>query len=138
MAGANGLANRIPARLTAAEGRQFGLTVGGAFLVLAAIAWWRGRHLPEYTFSGLGAALIAAGLLIPGRLGPVYRAWMGLAHTISKVTTPLFMLIVFFVVIMPVGLLMRIFGRNPVRHLAVNESYWMERSDARGSMTNQF
>jgi hypothetical protein len=138
MAGANGLANRIPARLTAAEGRQFGLTVGGAFLVLAAIAWWRGRHLPEYTFSGLGAALIAAGLLIPGRLGPVYRAWMGLAHTISKVTTPLFMLIVFFVVIMPVGLLMRIFGRNPVRHLAVNESYWMERSDARGNMTNQF
>lgn len=138
MGGTGRLANRIPARLSAKEGRQFGLTVGGAFLVLAAIAAWRGRHVPLYAFGGLGAALIVAGTLIPGQLGPVYRAWMGLAHAMSRVTTPLFMGIVYFIVLMPVGVLMRLFGRNPIRHRPVNDSYWMARTDAHGSMNNQF
>jgi len=138
MGGANGLAKGIPARLTAAEGRRFGLTVGGAFLLLAAVARWRGREVPEYAFGSLAALLIAAGVLLPARLGPVNRAWMGLAHAISKVTTPLFMSIVYFVILMPVGLLMRAMGRNPVRHRPVNQSYWMKRTDAHGTMTNQF
>ena len=40
-------------------------------------------------------------------LGPVERAWMGLAGIISKVTTPIFMSVVYFVVLTPVGLLRR-------------------------------
>jgi len=132
------LANRIPARLTPAEGRKFALTVGIAFLVLAALTWWRHHPIPMYLFAGLGTGLIAAGAVIPGRLGPVYRAWMGLAHAISKVTTPVFMGIVFFLVIAPVGLLMRLFGRNPIRHRAMNQSYWAARTAPRGGMTHQF
>ena len=138
MGGADRLASRIPARLSVTDGRKFGLTVGTAFLVLAAIGWWRGRHVPVYIFSSVGVMLVAAGVLIPTQLGPVFRAWMGLAHGISKVTTPIVMGVIFFVVITPVGLLMRAFGRNPMRHHAVKGSLWMERSDARGSMTNQF
>ena len=131
--------NRVPARLTPAEGRKFGLTVGVAFGVLALISWWRGHQIPVYIFGGLSVALIGAGLVIPGHLGPVNRAWMGLAEAISKVTTPIFMGIVFYIVIAPVGLLMRLFGRNPISHRAVNQSYWMSRSEGtRGNMTNQF
>jgi len=132
------LENRIPARLTPAEGRKFGLTVGIAFGVLAAISWWRGHHIPVYVLGALAATLILAGLVIPGQLGPVNRAWMGLAEAISKVTTPIFMGVVYFVVLLPVGILMRAFGRNPIKHHAVNESYWMGRNEARGGMTNQF
>jgi hypothetical protein len=91
-----------------------------------------------YLFGGLAAALLAAGVVIPGHLGPVFRAWMGLAHAISKVTTPIFMGIVFFVVIMPIGLVMRLLGRNPITHRPVKDSYWAARSDARGSLGNQF
>ncbi len=100
--------------------------------------WWRDRSLPLYVFGGLAIGLIAAGLIIPGQLGPVYRAWMGLARVISKVTTPAFMGIVFFVVIAPVGLLMRLFGRNPIRHRAVNQSYWAPPNQSRGGLKNQF
>ena len=46
--------------------------------------------------------------------------------------------IVYFLVLMPVGLLMRLFGRNPIRHRTMNDSYWFARSEARGDMTNQF
>jgi len=79
-----------------------------------------------------------AGLVIPGQLGPVNRAWMGLAEAISKVTTPIFMGVVYFLIITPVGVIMRLFGRNPISHRAVNQSYWAERTEARGGMTNQF
>jgi Saxitoxin biosynthesis operon protein SxtJ len=132
------LAQGIPARLTAREGRKFGLTVGLAFGVLASIMAWRDRPLPLYVFGGVAMALIAASLVFPERLGPVYRAWMGLARVISRVTTPVFMGIVFFVVIAPVGLLMRLFGRNPIRHRLASQSYWAPPNQARGGLKNQF
>ena len=137
------MANRIPARLstprfTSAEGRKFGLTVGIAFLVLAAFAWWRGHDVSRLVLGTLGVILVIAGLVIPAYLGPVFRAWMGLAHAISKVTTPIFMGVVFFVVIAPVGIMMRLFGRNPIRHRPVGDSYWTARTEPRGDLTHQF
>jgi hypothetical protein len=89
-------------------------------------------------FGVLGVGLIAAGAVIPASLGPVYRAWMGLAHAISRVTTPVFMGVVFFAVLMPVGLVMRLFGRNPLKRQEVNQSYWAEPNQLRGSLKNQF
>jgi len=133
------LAERIPTRLTAAEGRKFGLTVGTAFLVLAGITWWRDQLLASRIFAALGGVLWVAGLVVPRHLSGVYRAWMGLAHAISKVTTPIFMGLVYFVAIMPIGLIMRVLGRNPIRHRPVNGSFWMPRADhPRGQLTNQF
>ena len=49
-------------------------------------------------------------------LGPVERAWMGLAHAISKVTTPIVMGVMYLLVLTPVGLLRRRFGGNPLVH----------------------
>ena len=138
MGGEGRLARGIPARLTAAEGRKFAFTVGTAFLVFAGVALWRDHPVMWRVLAGLGGAFWLAGLTVPAHLGPVFRAWMGLAHLISRVTTPIFLGIVYFVVIMPVGVLMRVFGRNPVRHAAKNDSYWAPRVEARGNLTNQF
>jgi hypothetical protein len=114
MEGNEKLADRIPARLTAAEGRQFGLKVGLAFLVLGGVAWWRGRMHVVAPFEAMGGLLILAGLVVPGALGPVFRVWMGLGHLMSKVTTPIFLGIVFYLVLTPVGLLMRLAGAPPL------------------------
>jgi hypothetical protein len=121
------LAKGIPARLSPAEGRKFGLTVGGAFLVITAILWWRGKHGAVPYVGGLGAALILAGLLVPTALGPVNRAWMGLAHLLSKVTTPIFMGVVYFVVLTPISFAMRLVGRNPMVHPPQGAGFWFER-----------
>lgn len=123
------MAAGIPARLTAAQGRSFGLTVGGAFLAIAAFVAWRG-HLKVATALGiLGFVLALAGLAIPTRLGPVERAWMRLAHAISKVTTPIVMGAMYFLVILPVGLLRRAFGGNPLVHRESGGSYWKPRPE---------
>lgn len=132
------MAQGIPARLTPAEGRKFAWTVGTAFLALAGLLWWREKPTAATVLGGVGILLWLAGAAVPGRLGPVFRGWMALAHAISKVTTPIFMGVVFFVVIAPVGVLMRLFGRNPVRHRPRDGSYWQGRTEPRGSLTNQF
>ena len=125
--------------MTAAEGRRFAFTVGAAFLVLAGIALWRDHPLLVRVFAVLGGLLGLAGVVVPGRLGGVHRAWMGLAHLISKVTTPVFMGLVYYVAILPIGLVMQALGRNPIRHRPVNGSYWMPRGDQpRGQLKDQF
>jgi hypothetical protein len=130
----------IPARLSSAEGRKFGVTVGAAFLVFAGLFhFWRHRETAGAIFGVLGAALILAALAVPTRLGPLQRAWMGLAHAISKVTTPLFMGIVFFVIMTPIGLLMRLVGRRPLVHREQDGSFWAAPvSGGRSDMERQF
>ncbi len=124
------MATGIPARLSPAEGRKFGLTVGGAFLALAAVTWWRGKHGLTPWFGGLGGVLAVAGLAVPTLLGPVYRAWMGLAHALSKVTTPIFMGVIYFVIMTPIGFVMRLIGRRALVHQATGGTYWTERGPA--------
>jgi hypothetical protein len=129
----------IPARLSPAEGRKFAFTVGGAFLVLAAIGWWRHRALPLELFGGVGGLLVVLGVAVPGRLGPLHAAWMGMARAISKVTTPIFMGGVFFLVLTPIGLLMRLAGRRPMVHPLKDGGYWMTPpSGGRADMEHQF
>lgn len=135
------MAHAVHARLTRAEGRRFGLTVGAAFGVLAGLSWWRGHEVPPLVFAGLGAALIAAGLLAPMRLGPVFAAWMRLALLLSKITTPIVMSLVYFIVILPIGLVVRRI-RHPLTRRATAGSYWVARppapGDRRRAMERQF
>lgn len=122
--------------MTPAEGRKFAFPVGLAFLVLAALSRWRGHELPPLILGGLGLALLAAGLVVPGHLGPVFRAWMGFAHLLSKVTTPVFMGIVYFLVLTPTGLIMRVLGKDPLA--APAGSGWVKREPTRSDLDRQF
>lgn len=121
----------VHARLTPAEGRGFGLKVGAAFLVMAGISRWRGHDLAPLVIGGLGAALVAGGLLVPGSLGGVHRAWMRLAELISKVTTPIFLGIIYFVLLTPVGLIRRAMGKSGIEHPVVDGGYWVRRAAPR-------
>lgn len=132
------MAAGIPARLTPREGRTFAFTVGAAFLVFAGIAWWREHPTMFKVLAGLGGALVLAGAAIPGQLGPVYRAWMGLAHLISKVTTPIFMGIIYFVVLTPAGILRRTLAKNPLTAARTPETVWVKRTEAAGDLERQF
>src|ERR1041384_6131161 len=117
------MAEGIPARLTPREGRRFAVSVGGGFVAVAGGVLWRGRYGPPRVMGSVGVLLLLAGVLVPGRLGPVYRAWMGLAHALSKLTTPIFLGVVYFLVMTPIGLVRRVFGGNPMRHVARDGSY---------------
>lgn len=113
-----------PAPMTAAQGRKFGLTVGLAFIAIGAALVWRQHPTKAIVAFSLGGVLVVSGLLIPTLLGPVERAWMGLAHLISKVTTPIFMGIVYFGVITPIGLIRRRSGKGSPINRKRGQSAW--------------
>ena len=127
------MAHAIPARLTAAEGRKFAFTVGGAFLAFAALFFWREKPIGLYVAGTLGTVLLLAGLVAPAHLGPVNRAWMGLALLLSKVTTPIFMGLVYFTVFTPIGALRRAMGKNAMATDPAAPSFWAPRGDGMDS-----
>lgn len=131
--------NGIPAGLSPAEGRRFGLTVGLAFLALSLLLWWRDHEAARAVTGVLALLFLAAALLVPSRMGPVFRAWMRVGLAISRVTTPIFMGAIFFLVITPVGLVARALGHRPL----VREgpaTFWRARAegDRQSNLERQF
>ena len=123
-----------------AQGRRFGLTVGAAFLVFAGIAAWRGHPLALRILASVGGGLIVGGLLVPRALLPVERVCMQMAHLISRITTPIIMAALFFLVITPMGRLRRLFGGHGLPRHRSGESAWRERADGsrRSNLSRQF
>ncbi len=134
------MARDIPARLTPTEGRKFGATVGAAFLAIALVLWWRDRHVASSVAALLGAPFIVGALFIPSRLGPLQRGWMKLAHAISRVTTPIFMALVYFLVLTPTGIVLRALGKDPLLAPGTPESRWAVRlpGEQRRHLNRQF
>ncbi len=133
------MAASSPPRLTPGEGRRFALTLAAAFAVLAAVCWWRDQPLPATVFVVVSALLTSAALVVPTRLGPVQRAWMAFAVGLSKITTPVFMGIVYYAVLTPTGLLRRLVAGNSLRTAQGKPSGWVDRrTSSRGDLRRQF
>lgn len=96
--------------------RRFGLVTGAIVAVLfgAFFPWVLERAVPLWPFV-LGGVLAAWALVAPASLGPVYRAWMRFGALMSRVTTPIVMGVVFYVVIAPIGFVMRLTGWDAMR-----------------------
>ena len=106
---------------------SFALIVGGALLVIAAFQWRRGA--PQWvwvTLIALAAVLLIAAALVPSLLRPVYRGWMRLGEVLGWVNTRVLLTLIFFLVVTPIGLLMRLFGRSPIAVKRRNDSYWLD------------
>ena len=110
---------------------EFGLTVGIAFIVLAAMLCRLGNEAYPYTL-GIGIALILAGLASPGLLGPVQRLWTGASTAIGWVMTRVILCALFFAIITPIGLALRLFGKEllDVKTDGSAATYWRGREDA--------
>ena len=110
-----------------AELRKFGLTIGLAFGVLSAFLWWRNR--PSFpVFAGISAGLLLTSILLPRVLGPVEFVWMKIAHVMGAIMTRVLLVLTYFLLITPIGLLMRLFGKDSlqVRAAPTRQSFWIE------------
>ena len=99
--------------LGSAELRQFGITtgliIGGLFGLLLPVVF--GHAYPVWPWI-ITAALVAWALVAPTSLRPVYRGWMRFGLAISKVTTPLLLGAVYFLIVFPMGVVRRILGKD--------------------------
>ena len=116
---------RSPRRTWRAE-REFGLLVGAILVALA--GWWTYREKfagTRLAFFVVGSVLLAAGLFRPRLLALPYRGWMAFAEGLSRVVTTLVLLLVFFLVVTPIGVFKRLGRWDPLgRRAARADSYW--------------
>ena len=122
--------------------RSFGFTMAAVFALIGLLGLYKGSpHAPIW----LGITVIFAGLTFwrPQSLGLANRAWLKLGLLMYRVVNHVVMAILFFGAILPIGLAMRLFGKDFLR-LARDASaptYWLSRSDPRlpsESMRQQF
>ena len=124
--------------------RGFGLTVGGILLLIALIrVWIYGLGWLQYSLGGIAVALIVLGLVAPGSLRGLNRAWFKLGLILFRVVNPLVLALIYATTMVPIGLLMRATGRDPLRRKLdpKADSYWIVRDPpgpAPETMSNQF
>jgi hypothetical protein len=106
--------------------RNFGLIVGGLFVALG--GWWlfRGKfHVVAPGLLALGSLLVLFAAAFPKALVIPNRLWMALAEALSFIMTRVVLVIVFFVIATPIGILRKLTGGDPLRRRAPDsESYW--------------
>ena len=122
--------------------RSFGLVFAAVFLTAGLSPLVRGET-PRAWALALAGVLIAIALAMPPLLAPLNRLWTRFGLLLGKVTTPVVMGVLFYLVVTPTGLLMRLFGKDPLRLSCDREagSYWIQREPPGPSpetMTNQF
>ena len=127
---ASAAAKASPARPGPAELRKFGLVVGGVFLAIG--AWTLYREKSPYVSRpalGLGGALFLLGALAPALLYWPHRVWMAFAHALGWFNTRVILSALFYVVLTPIGLLMRLVSGDPMDRKIepARKSYWHDR-----------
>lgn len=122
--------------------RSFALVFVGFFLLLGVVTWWKGQLFYPVFF--VASAMIGSiGIFRPIWLTPCNRAWMKFAELLHRVVNPVVLAILFFVVLTPFAMMMRLFRKDPL-HKAFDperESYWIKRDPPgpeSSTMTNQF
>lgn len=124
--------------------RGFGLTVGGILLAIAAVrVYFAGLGWFEQSLGVIGLILVVLGLVLPRSLAPLHRAWIKLGLIMFRVVNPVVLGLIYATTIVPIGLLIRAFGRDPLRLKFDPQasSYWIPRDPpgpAPDSMINQF
>ena len=96
--------------------REFGLTTGAAVVVIFGLffPWLLNLDWPLWPWL-IAAVFWSLALLKPLWLRWIYRAWMHFGLLASRVMTPLVLGIVFFVMITPMAMIMRLMGKDPLR-----------------------
>lgn len=122
--------------------RSFGIVFAVVFVAIACWPLLHGGALRTWALIvAVGFALAA--FLRPSILAPLNRRWTRFGLLLHRIVNPLVMAILFFGVITPAALVMRLLGKDPLRRRldAKAESYWIERQPpgpAADTMRNQF
>jgi len=111
-----------------ADLRKFGIVVGVGLAVFGGIFLWRGKTFYPYLFYA-SAVLLVSGFAFPIVLKPLHKVWMAIAILLGWVMTRLLLSVLFFVVLTPIGLLLKLFGKDflELGFDSSTESYWVKR-----------
>ena len=115
--------------------RKFGLFFTVIFFVASGYFYITGYHLGFQIFVISSVVFFVISVLRPDILSPLNKLWMRLGLLLGLIVSPIIMGLIFFVIFAPIGILMRIMGRDELR-LCVKDkqSHWIERDKGSGNV----
>ena len=118
--------------------RSFGILFS---IVFAAIAFWPLLNLGEIRVWSVivSSIFLLLGLINSKLLYPLNLLWVKFGELIGKIVAPLVMALIFFIILTPIGLFLRLIGKDLLNvKLNNNKTYWIKRDKKPGSMKRQF
>ena len=121
------------------QNRSFGLLFFIVFLVLALWPLTNQGEINLYLVS-ISLLFLVLGLLNSRILSPLNKAWIKFGEILGRIVAPIVMAIVFFLILTPISLLVRLFGKDLIGMKFSNDvkSYWIKRKKHLGTMDKQF
>ena len=118
--------------------RSFGVVFFVVFLLIALYPLINSQDIRLWSLI-ISIIFLVLGLANSKILTPLNKVWFKFGIFLGKIISPIIMGIIFFLVVTPIGLLMRALGKD-VLNLKYNDnkSYWIEKSGPKSKMKNQF
>ena len=118
--------------------RSFGITFFIVFLLIAIYPLTKNGEIKIW-FAIISLIFLILGLLNSKILSPLNQFWFKFGIFLGKIISPLIMGIIFFLMVTPIGLIMRLLGKDLLNlRYNVNKSYWVEKKGSKSKMKNQF
>ena len=117
--------------------RSFGITIGIILLIIAGGLFYKEKESFQL-FIYLAGSFISAGLIVPVILKPIYLVWMIFSVILGWFMTRFILSILFYLVITPIGLVLRILGKDllALKRQEVQDSYWNMRNSEKEQNQN--
>ena len=119
--------------------RSFGILFFIFFLILS--LWpLKSSNNPNFYFLVASVIFLILGALNSKLLSPLNKAWIKFGEILGLIIAPIVMGLVYFVILTPVSLIVRLFGKDllGLKFIKENETYWIKRKKSRTSMDKQF
>jgi hypothetical protein len=118
--------------------RSFGIVFFLVFIIIAIYPYFKSGDVRLWSLI-ISIIFLILGLINSNILTPLNKLWFKFGIFLGKIISPIIMGIIFFLVVTPIGLLMKLFGKD-VLNLKYNnnKSYWIEKTGPKSKMKNQF
>jgi hypothetical protein len=134
---------RRPEKIKRSSERSFGRVMAGAFLLIGLLPLLHEPYRARWWAVGVAVVFAAGAQWAPALLAPLNVLWLRFGLLLHKIISPVVLGLLFYSTVLPVGLLMRAFGKDPMRLRPdpAADSYWVSREPpgpSADSMTRQF
>ena len=118
--------------------KSFGIVFFVVFLLIAIYPILSDGDLRLWSLI-ISLVFLILGLINSRLLTPLNKLWFKFGILLGKIISPVIMGIIFFLVVTPIGILMRLFKKDVLNlNFNENKSYWIEKNDQKSKMKNQF
>ena len=118
--------------------RSFGIVFFVVFLIITLYPLTYGGEIRLWSLI-ISLIFLTLGLLNSKILAPLNKIWFKFGIFLGKIVSPIIMGIIFFLVVTPIGLIMRSLGKDVLNlKYNKNKSYWIEKNGPKSKMKNQF